>query len=232
MEIVALCLVLETGSPLTGIWREAFRLPVRGSETITLGCQNLDERMYTNLTSVSREHCTVYLEEGEWWVWCRSRNGLMLVDGESRTHLGQGDKRRIAVGNVLELDWNARVRIQEYLLSIDTQPPVARRVRRPPVTYTREQLEAALRPLGLSEADFAALCEHGHKKIEELKLEVRAENCLLGADIRQVWQLVTWSAGRLLKVKNLARKTRDCLVSVLDDMKLRLEMLPENFEIV
>ena len=60
--------------------------------------------------------------------------------------------------------------------------------------------------------------EHLYKSIDDLELSVRATNCLRGANIALVGELVQRSEGEMLKTKNFGRKSLDEIKGVLLDM--------------
>ena len=60
--------------------------------------------------------------------------------------------------------------------------------------------------------------EHLYKSIDDLELSVRATNCLRGANIALVGELVQRSEAEMLKTKNFGRKSLDEIKGVLLDM--------------
>ncbi|MCR4667562.1 MAG: DNA-directed RNA polymerase subunit alpha [Desulfovibrio sp.] len=68
------------------------------------------------------------------------------------------------------------------------------------------------------------------KDISELELSVRATNCLRGANIATVGELVQRSESEMLKTKNFGRKSLDEIKSVLVSMGLDFGMTVEGFD--
>ena len=72
--------------------------------------------------------------------------------------------------------------------------------------------------------------EHLYKSIDDLELSVRATNCLRGANIALVGELVQRSEGEMLKTKNFGRKSLDEIKGVLLDMGLDFGMKVDSFD--
>ncbi|MDR3361976.1 MAG: DNA-directed RNA polymerase subunit alpha [Desulfovibrio sp.] len=68
------------------------------------------------------------------------------------------------------------------------------------------------------------------KHIDDLELSVRATNCLRGANIAYLGELVQRSEADMLKTKNFGRKSLDEIKSVLLEMGLDFEMKIDGFE--
>ncbi len=68
------------------------------------------------------------------------------------------------------------------------------------------------------------------KSIDDLELSVRATNCLKGANIALVGELVQKAESDMLKTKNFGRKSLDEIRKVLSDMGLDFGMKVEGFE--
>jgi DNA-directed RNA polymerase subunit alpha len=68
------------------------------------------------------------------------------------------------------------------------------------------------------------------KHIDDLELSVRATNCLRGANIAYVGELVQRSEADMLKTKNFGRKSLDEIKNVLLEMGLDFEMKVDGFE--
>jgi len=62
------------------------------------------------------------------------------------------------------------------------------------------------------------------RRVTELELSVRAANCLKGAGIETLSELVQRSEGEMLKTKNFGKKSLDEIIEVLADMGLSLGM--------
>jgi len=69
-----------------------------------------------------------------------------------------------------------------------------------------------------------------YKGIDELELSVRATNCLRGANISLVGELVQRSEAEMLKTKNFGRKSLDEIKRVLTEMGLDFGMKIDGFE--
>jgi len=72
--------------------------------------------------------------------------------------------------------------------------------------------------------------EHLYKSIDDLELSVRATNCLRGANIALVGELVQRSEAEMLKTKNFGRKSLDEIKGVLLDMGLDFGMKVDSFD--
>lgn len=83
---------------------------------------------------------------------------------------------------------------------------------------------------GLGLTDSGDLNEHLFKSIDDLELSVRAANCLRGAHIALVGELVQRSENEMLKTKNFGKKSLDEIKSVLVDMGLDFGMKVDSFE--
>ncbi|MGI6394012.1 MAG: DNA-directed RNA polymerase subunit alpha [bacterium] len=68
-----------------------------------------------------------------------------------------------------------------------------------------------------------------YKTIDEIELSVRAYNCLKGAEIRYVGDLVKKSEAEMLKTKNFGRKSLNEIKTLLVKMGLHFGMEIENF---
>ena len=71
--------------------------------------------------------------------------------------------------------------------------------------------------------------ENLFKTIEELELPVRAGNCLKGAGIHLVGELIQKTEAELLKTKNFGRKSLEDIRRVLDTMDLEFGTQIDNF---
>ena len=69
-----------------------------------------------------------------------------------------------------------------------------------------------------------------YKGIDELELSVRATNCLRGANISLVGELVQRSEAEMLKTKNFGRKSLDEIKRVLTEMGLDFGMKIDGFD--
>jgi DNA-directed RNA polymerase subunit alpha len=67
------------------------------------------------------------------------------------------------------------------------------------------------------------------KRVDELELSVRSQNCLQNAGIEYIYQLVEKSEAEMLKTKNFGRKSLNEIKEILDDMQLSLGMKLHNF---
>ncbi len=74
------------------------------------------------------------------------------------------------------------------------------------------------------------LNENLFKSIDELELSVRATNCLKGASIAYVGELVQRQESEMLKTKNFGKKSLDEIKRVLAEMELDFGMKIESFE--
>jgi DNA-directed RNA polymerase subunit alpha len=67
------------------------------------------------------------------------------------------------------------------------------------------------------------------KRVDELELSVRSQNCLQNAGIEYIWQLVERSEAEMLKTKNFGRKSLNEIKEILSDLDLSLGMKLHNF---
>jgi DNA-directed RNA polymerase subunit alpha len=67
------------------------------------------------------------------------------------------------------------------------------------------------------------------KRVDELELSVRSQNCLQNAGIEFIWQLVEKTEAEMLKTKNFGRKSLNEIKEVLGDLELSLGMKLHNF---
>lgn len=67
------------------------------------------------------------------------------------------------------------------------------------------------------------------KRVDELELSVRSQNCLQNAGIEYIWQLVERSEAEMLKTKNFGRKSLNEIKEILSDLELSLGMKLHNF---
>jgi len=67
------------------------------------------------------------------------------------------------------------------------------------------------------------------KRVDELELSVRSQNCLQNAGIEYIYQLVEKSETEMLKTKNFGRKSLNEIKEILDDLNLSLGMKLHNF---
>eukprot|EP00362_Geleiidae_sp_MMETSP1317_P000544 CAMPEP_0201282058 /NCGR_PEP_ID=MMETSP1317-20130820/4742_1 /ASSEMBLY_ACC=CAM_ASM_000770 /TAXON_ID=187299 /ORGANISM="Undescribed Undescribed, Strain Undescribed" /LENGTH=243 /DNA_ID=CAMNT_0047593739 /DNA_START=5967 /DNA_END=6698 /DNA_ORIENTATION=- len=72
--------------------------------------------------------------------------------------------------------------------------------------------------------------ENLYRSVDELELSVRSANCLKGANITKIYQLVEKTESQMLKTKNFGRKSLNEIKGILDEMGLRLGMDLEGFE--
>ncbi len=68
-----------------------------------------------------------------------------------------------------------------------------------------------------------------YKRVDELELSVRSQNCLQNAGIEFIYQLVERSEAEMLKTKNFGRKSLNEIKEILDDLGLSLGMKLQNF---
>lgn len=71
--------------------------------------------------------------------------------------------------------------------------------------------------------------EHLFKRVDELELSVRSQNCLQNAGIEFIYQLVERTEAEMLKTKNFGRKSLNEIKEVLQDLGLSLGMKLSNF---
>ncbi len=64
--------------------------------------------------------------------------------------------------------------------------------------------------------------EHLYKRVDELELSVRSQNCLQNAGIEYIWQLVEKSEAEMLKTKNFGRKSLNEIKQILQSLNLQL----------
>ena len=67
------------------------------------------------------------------------------------------------------------------------------------------------------------------KRVDELELSVRSQNCLQNAGIEYIWQLVERSEAEMLKTKNFGRKSLNEIKEILSDLDLALGTKLHNF---
>ncbi|MCH5277063.1 MAG: DNA-directed RNA polymerase subunit alpha [Desulfovibrionaceae bacterium] len=83
---------------------------------------------------------------------------------------------------------------------------------------------------GLCSTDSGEFNENLFKSIDDLELSVRATNCLRGANIALVGELVQRSENEMLKTKNFGKKSLDEIKNVLVDMGLDFGMKVDSFD--
>ncbi|MBN2798509.1 MAG: DNA-directed RNA polymerase subunit alpha [Deltaproteobacteria bacterium] len=66
------------------------------------------------------------------------------------------------------------------------------------------------------------------KRVDELELSVRSQNCLQNAGIEYIYQLVERTEGEMLKTKNFGRKSLNEIKEILSDLNLLLGMKIQN----
>lgn len=71
--------------------------------------------------------------------------------------------------------------------------------------------------------------ENLFKRVDELELSVRSQNCLQNAGIEHIYQLVEKSEAEMLKTKNFGRKSLNEIKEILSDLGLSLGMKLHNF---
>lgn len=71
--------------------------------------------------------------------------------------------------------------------------------------------------------------ENLFKRVDELELSVRSQNCLQNAGIEHIYQLVERSEAEMLKTKNFGRKSLNEIKEILSDLGLSLGMKLHNF---
>ena len=71
--------------------------------------------------------------------------------------------------------------------------------------------------------------ENLFKRVDELELSVRSQNCLQNAGIEYIYQLVERSEAEMLKTKNFGRKSLNEIKEILADLGLSLGMKLHNF---
>jgi len=67
------------------------------------------------------------------------------------------------------------------------------------------------------------------KRVDELELSVRSQNCLQNAGIEYIYQLVERTEAEMLKTKNFGRKSLNEIKEILQDLNLSLGMKLPNF---
>lgn len=67
------------------------------------------------------------------------------------------------------------------------------------------------------------------RRVDELELSVRSQNCLQNAGIEFIYQLVEKSETEMLKTKNFGRKSLNEIKEILSDLSLSLGMKLHNF---
>ena len=67
------------------------------------------------------------------------------------------------------------------------------------------------------------------KRVDELELSVRSQNCLQNAGIEFIYQLVERTEAEMLKTKNFGRKSLNEIKEILSDLNLALGMKLHNF---
>jgi DNA-directed RNA polymerase subunit alpha len=67
------------------------------------------------------------------------------------------------------------------------------------------------------------------KRVDELELSVRSQNCLQNAGIEYIYQLVAKTEAEMLKTKNFGRKSLNEIKDILSDLNLSLGMKLHNF---
>ena len=71
--------------------------------------------------------------------------------------------------------------------------------------------------------------ENLFKRVDELELSVRSQNCLQNAGIEYIYQLVEKTEAEMLKTKNFGRKSLNEIKEILADLGLSLGMKLHNF---
>jgi DNA-directed RNA polymerase subunit alpha len=71
--------------------------------------------------------------------------------------------------------------------------------------------------------------ENLFKRVDELELSVRSQNCLQNAGIEYIYQLVEKTEAEMLKTKNFGRKSLNEIKDTLKDFDLTLGMKLHNF---
>jgi DNA-directed RNA polymerase subunit alpha len=71
--------------------------------------------------------------------------------------------------------------------------------------------------------------ENLFKRVDELELSVRSQNCLQNAGIEFIYQLVERTEAEMLKTKNFGRKSLNEIKEILSDLGLSLGMKLNNF---
>ena len=86
--------------------------------------------------------------------------------------------------------------------------------------------EEDVAPVELPEGLDPALEELLQRNVSDLELSVRSANCLLGAQIRTLGDLVSKTEGDMLRYRNFGRKSLDEIKSLLEGMGLGFGMFP------
>jgi DNA-directed RNA polymerase subunit alpha len=89
-----------------------------------------------------------------------------------------------------------------------------------------EEEEPEVREESSDEAEFN---ESLFKRVDELELSVRSQNCLQNAGIEFIYQLVERTEAEMLKTKNFGRKSLNEIKEILSDLGLSLGMKLHNF---
>ncbi len=80
-----------------------------------------------------------------------------------------------------------------------------------------------------SEEESPEFNENLFKRVDELELSVRSQNCLQNAGIEYIYQLVEKTEAEMLKTKNFGRKSLNEIKEILSDLGLSLGMKIHNF---
>jgi DNA-directed RNA polymerase subunit alpha len=80
-----------------------------------------------------------------------------------------------------------------------------------------------------SEEEEEVFPEALYKRVDELELSVRSQNCLQNAGIEYIYQLVERTEAEMLKTKNFGRKSLNEIKEILADLNLSLGMKLHNF---
>jgi DNA-directed RNA polymerase subunit alpha len=89
-----------------------------------------------------------------------------------------------------------------------------------------EEEEPAVEERAEAETEFN---ENLFKRVDELELSVRSQNCLQNAGIEYIYQLVERTEAEMLKTKNFGRKSLNEIKEILQDLGLSLGMKLHNF---
>ena len=89
-----------------------------------------------------------------------------------------------------------------------------------------EEEEPAAQEMPDAEQEFN---ENLFKRVDELELSVRSQNCLQNAGIEFIYQLVERTEAEMLKTKNFGRKSLNEIKEILADLGLSLGMKLHNF---
>lgn len=100
----------------------------------------------------------------------------------------------------------------------------------------KEQLQVFIHFVEQDEPEFAEESESPQefneslfKRVDELELSVRSQNCLQNAGIEFIYQLVERTEAEMLKTKNFGRKSLNEIKEILTDLGLSLGMKLPNF---